>query len=187
MSSAVFSEDRLRKRLMREMKDIAKLKNKNITIEPKNDNITKYNVIIIGSDDTPYKNGKFNFELRIPPEYPFKPPVVIMKSVIYHPNIKKHQICLDIITGNMWSPAMTIVDVVRHLVTILEKPSLENPLNYKATAMYCKHIEHYKKIASDLTRKFCQMDSTESDDAVNIHDSDDIQIVENTKLLQQIV
>ena len=42
---------------------------------------------IIGPEDTPYENGVFRVDIRIPDRYPFEPPNVTFHTKIYHPNI----------------------------------------------------------------------------------------------------
>ena len=42
---------------------------------------------IIGPEDTPYENGVFRLNIRVPERYPFEPPNVTFQTKIYHPNI----------------------------------------------------------------------------------------------------
>ena len=50
-------------------------------------NVLELEASIIGPDDTPYENGVFRLEIRIPDRYPFEPPNVTFQTKIYHPNI----------------------------------------------------------------------------------------------------
>ncbi|CAH8522281.1 Ubiquitin-conjugating enzyme E2 L3, variant 2 [Schistosoma haematobium] len=60
-------------------------------------------------DEPPYNKGAFKIEITFPVEYPFKPPKVIFKTRIYHPNIdEKGQICLPIINPENWKPATKV-------------------------------------------------------------------------------
>ena len=42
---------------------------------------------MIGPQDTPYENGLFRLNIRIPDRYPFEPPQITFQTKIYHPNI----------------------------------------------------------------------------------------------------
>ena len=42
---------------------------------------------MIGPEDTPYENGVFKLNIRIPDRYPFEPPQITFRTKIYHPNI----------------------------------------------------------------------------------------------------
>ncbi|VDP94827.1 unnamed protein product [Echinostoma caproni] len=60
-------------------------------------------------EEPPYNKGAFKIELSFPAEYPFKPPKLVFKTPIYHPNIDEHgRICLPIIQPDNWKPATKI-------------------------------------------------------------------------------
>ena len=57
-------------------------------------------------DSAPYNKGAFKIEIAFPAEYPFKPPKILFKTKIYHPNVdEKGQVCLPIINAENWKPA----------------------------------------------------------------------------------
>ncbi len=68
--------------------------------------------VIIGPAETPYEDSLFFLSIKLPTDYPFKPPNVTFLTYIYHPNISKAgQNCLDVF-GSQWSPALTISHVL---------------------------------------------------------------------------
>ena len=74
-------------------------------IAAKEDNILQWK-LIIRPLMPPFNKGSFKIELNFPTEYPFKPPILIFVTPIYHPNVdEKGQVCLPIINAANWKPA----------------------------------------------------------------------------------
>lgn len=82
----------------------------------------------------PYRGGKFDFELDVSEGYPSCPPVVRAQTTMYHPNVDcscdygEGEVCLNIL-DELWSPEMTLDDVVQGLLFLLQEPNLEDPLS----------------------------------------------------------
>ena len=85
--------------------------------------IRKVEGFIRGPPDTPYENGIFHLSIRLPNEYPFKPPQVTFVTKIYHPNIRTTggYICLDVL-AQAWSPTMTLKSMLLSLQLLLQDP-----------------------------------------------------------------
>lgn len=116
------------KRLRNELQDIQKSDIPNISVGPINDNLFEWEAVILGPIGTPYEGGVFNLNISIPSNYPFKPPIVIFKTKIYHPNINSSgSICLDILK-NQWSPALTILKILLSICSLLSDPNPNDPL-----------------------------------------------------------
>ena len=64
---------------------------------------------IKGPADSPFENGIFRVEIKIPDDYPFCPPKMRFITKIWHPNVSSQTgaICLDILK-DQWSPALTL-------------------------------------------------------------------------------
>lgn len=86
----------------------------------------------------PYRGGKFDFELDLSAGYPTSPPVVRAHTTMYHPNVDclcfydedetGGDVCLNLL-DELWSPDMTLEDVVQGLLFLLQEPNLDDPLS----------------------------------------------------------
>ena len=80
----------------------------------------------------PYRGGTFDFELDLSEGYPSSPPAVHSLNPVYHPNIDwcddLGDVCLNLL-DELWSPEMTLEDVVQGLLFLFHHPNLEDPLN----------------------------------------------------------
>lgn len=47
----------------------------NVILEPWGRSIDHLRLTIIGKEGTPYAKGKYVFEIKFPPNYPFQPPL----------------------------------------------------------------------------------------------------------------
>ena len=72
--------------------------------------------IVYGPIGSLYEGGEWHFEIRIPNDYPFKPPKIKGLTPLYHPQVPSlsdHQphcfcTCDCTIVGGRWSPSLTI-------------------------------------------------------------------------------
>ena len=60
-----------------------------ISATPYEENLRYFNVVIAGSEGSPYEGGVFKLELFLPDAYPMEPPKVRFLTKIYHPNVDK--------------------------------------------------------------------------------------------------
>lgn len=47
-----------------------------------------------GPPDTPYEGGTYVVDVRIPEQYPFRPPVMSFKTKLWHPNVSSQTVCI---------------------------------------------------------------------------------------------
>jgi ubiquitin-conjugating enzyme (huntingtin interacting protein 2) len=147
-----------------------------IDIQPWVDRLDHLRVTISGIKDTPYENGKFVFEIKMPSNYPYSPPYCFCQTLIWHPNIDpsvpagKTNICLDLINPDLvgkvdsqsgasgWTPSKTLTNVIEALKGMIQmqapfyNPS--DPLNNKAGEMALKHPKDFAKKAKEWTEKY---------------------------------
>ncbi|XP_003388007.1 PREDICTED: NEDD8-conjugating enzyme UBE2F-like [Amphimedon queenslandica] len=119
------------------------------------DNLRQFQ-IVIEPDEGYWKNGRFTFEVTVPPEYNIKPPSVICLTRLWHPNINETgDVCLSIlretsIDGTGWSPARRLKDVVLGLNSLFsDLLNFDDPLNLEAA-------KHYQKDKVSFARKVQQ-------------------------------
>ena len=109
---------------------------------------------IEGPPDTPYEDGVFWIEIKIPRDYPFRPCEVHFLTRIYHPNIdSKGQICLDIL-GDQWFVGFTLGRVLVSVCSILDDPGLDDPLVPEIAEMYRRDYDLYCQNARAYTAKY---------------------------------
>jgi ubiquitin-protein ligase len=135
---------------MSELKEIEKDKIENYVIAPENDNLYLWNAEIKGPSGSPYEQGIFKLKIEIPYDYPFKPPKVEFKSEIFHPNIYKGEICLDILKDK-WSPILTIQKVLLSISSLLTDPNPDSPLDSVSAKLYKNDRESYNIRAKEMT------------------------------------
>lgn len=99
------ASNRLR-RVAKELADIqADASISHITAQPSdaNSDLTHLKASITGPPGTPYEGGKFIVDVKIPTEYPFRPPVMKFDTKVWHPNISSQTVCHKPVSL-CWSP-----------------------------------------------------------------------------------
>jgi ubiquitin-protein ligase len=78
-----------------------------------------------------YNQAAFQIEIKLPAEFPFKPPEVRFVTPIYHPNVDEAgKICVDLLnTSETWKPTTPLVDVVKAVVDLIDNPKIDHALN----------------------------------------------------------
>jgi len=105
-------------------------------------------------DSAPYNKGAFKIEIQFPAEYPFKPPKLVFKTKIYHPNVdEKGQICLPIVSVENWKPATKTEQVIQALVNLVNEPEPDHPLRADLAEEYSRDKKKFFKNAEEFTKK----------------------------------
>jgi len=118
------------------------------------DDIYRWNVIIHGPEDTPYKGGKFKLLIVFPQDYPFHSPLIKFETKIFHPNISSGgDICIDILR-DAWAPGMKTQKIMLSILSLLSLPNPDDPLVPEIAVLYKYDRKNYDSIAKEFTQKF---------------------------------
>lgn len=116
-------------RIKKEYQQFAKTsENSTVKISLCNNDYKHWKGYIEGPDETPYKGGFFQLDIKLPPQYPYKPPEIKFETKIWHPNVSSQTgvICLDILKDE-WSPALTIRTALLSIQVLLCSPEPNDP------------------------------------------------------------
>ena len=142
------------RRLTKELQEIRKDPPLNISAGPINDNLFEWEAVLLGPTETPYEGGVFILNIHIPLDYPMKPPNILFKTKIYHPNINSTgAICLDILKSN-WSPSLTLSKLLLSICSLLNDPNCDDPLVPDIAKEYKQNYDLFVKNAKEWTQYY---------------------------------
>ena len=139
------------KRIMKELQELENDPHPNCSIFPTEDDITYWNVYMVGPDTTPYEKGTFHLLIELPSDYPFKPPRVKFITPVYHCNINKNGSICHAILKDQWSPALTLKKVLDCIFGLLLTPEPSDPLDAYIATEYRMDYEQFVKNATEFT------------------------------------
>jgi ubiquitin-conjugating enzyme E2 L3 len=109
---------------------------------------------VIVPSEVPYNKGAFRVEFTFPDQYPFKPPTVLFKTKIFHPNVDEEgRVCLNIINPENWKPATKAKQIVEALVKLVNEPEPDHPLRAELAEEFVKNKAKFIKSAEAFTKK----------------------------------
>ncbi len=82
------------RRITKEIADIRADTHSQITAEPvgDDDDVTNLRGAFPGPPGTPYEGGTYKIDIKIPTEYPFRPPVMKFLTKVWHPNVSSQTV-----------------------------------------------------------------------------------------------
>ncbi|KAH9884283.1 ubiquitin-conjugating enzyme/RWD-like protein [Xylariomycetidae sp. FL2044] len=143
-------------RVRRVAKELSDIENdagaSNITAQPASNagDLTHLKASILGPPGTPYEGGTYIVDVKIPTEYPFRPPVMKFDTKVWHPNISSQTgaICLDTL-ASAWSPVLTIKSTLLSLQSLFESPEPKDPQDAEVAKMMMNDPPSFNKKAHD--------------------------------------
>jgi len=122
------------KRLIKDIKAIAKSPPKGIFYLHDDSNILAGKALIIGPPDSPYEGGYYFFKFAFPENYPHSPPKMTYCTndgkTRMHPNLYKNgKVCLSLLntwSGDAWTGCNTITSILLVIRSIMTKEPLSH-------------------------------------------------------------
>ena len=110
-------------------------------------NMFKWNALLSGPKNSPYKGYMFKFEISFPTNYPDSPPTVTCKTDVYHMNISTSgDVCVSSIKNNAkWKTAQDISTVLLSIFIIFSKPNPNSPYRGDIAKLFNSNREEYEK------------------------------------------
>ncbi|XP_037951651.1 uncharacterized protein LOC119682312 [Teleopsis dalmanni] len=145
-------------------------------------NAHELEVKIKGPIESLYENGVWVVRVLIPKRYPYRPPAVIFKSRILHPNINEQSgaICMNVL-HEAWTPVFNLNIIFESFIPeLLRNPNVNDPLNISAASLYKKNKELYDaRVRQYVIRYATEQQVTtkgESEPALDLSDNNSIDI-----------
>jgi len=102
-----------------------------------------------------YNQAAYQIEIKLPAEFPFKPPEVRFVTPIYHPNVDEQgKICVDLLNSSeTWKPTTPLVDVVKSVVELIDNPKIDHALNAEIASEYTTNKSEFDRKALAMVKK----------------------------------
>ncbi|KZF19102.1 ubiquitin conjugating enzyme [Xylona heveae TC161] len=145
------------RRVAKEIADIRADTSSNVFAEPhgNGDDLTHLRGNFKGPPGTPYEEGIYHVDIRIPTEYPFRPPVMKFETKVWHPNVSSQTgaICLDTLSS-AWSPVLTIKSALLSLQSLLSTPEPKDPQDAEVAGMLMRNPKEFDRVAREWAVKY---------------------------------
>ncbi|KAJ9138099.1 Ubiquitin-conjugating enzyme [Pleurostoma richardsiae] len=148
------------KRIAKELADCAAKPPPGMKIELANESdIHRWHITLAGPPNSVYAGGNFGLIVVLPPDYPFKPPVVTFATRIYHPNVTNDNIgsiCLSILKPENWKPASRLLGVLESVRNLLVEPQPDDPLEPRIADEYKNKRSDFEKTAKSYVSRYAK-------------------------------
>lgn len=145
------------RRITKEIADIQADSLSQIVVEVagNGDDLTHLRGQFRGPPDTPYEGGTFYVDIKIPSEYPFRPPMMKFDTKIWHPNVSSQTgaICLDTLSSQ-WSPVLTIKNALISLQSLLSTPEPKDPQDAEVAGMMIRNLAEFEHVAREWAVRY---------------------------------
>lgn len=156
--------------LQKQLKDLLRHPVGGVKVEPVEGNLMKWDVWLLGPDQTPYEGGCFRAQFTFPDEFPMKPPALKFISDFWHPNVYPDgNVCISILhapgtdqqnsleTAQMrWTPVQSLEKVLLSVLSMIADPDPSEagaPANVDALVQWRKGRPQYIEKCRALVQK----------------------------------
>ncbi|KAK9470044.1 ubiquitin-conjugating enzyme/RWD-like protein [Dipodascopsis tothii] len=156
--------------LRRQLRDISRNGIPGISAGLIDDNIYRWEVLLVGPDDTLYEGGFFKAQLTFPEEYPLLPPKMKFDTPMWHPNVYTDgNVCISILhppgddkygyedAGERWLPVHNAETILLSVIAMLSSPNPDSPANIDAARELREDYPTFKKKVRRLVRDSAEM------------------------------
>jgi len=145
------------RRIAKELADINSDQHSQIVVDPagSGEDLTHLLGQFFGPPDTPYEGAKYLVDIKIPADYPFRPPNMRFETKIWHPNVSSQTgaICLDTLSSQ-WSPVLTIKSALISLQSLLSTPEPKDPQDAEVASMLIRNPAEFEHKAREWAVKY---------------------------------
>lgn len=143
------------RRIQKELAEIQSDQHSKIFVQPCGDDMFHLKGKFTGPPDTPYEGGSYAVDIKIPNEYPFRPPIMRFDTKLWHPNVSSQTgaICLDTLK-EAWSPVLTIKSALISLQSLLSTPEPKDPQDAEVASMLMRNPQEFNRKASEWAVKY---------------------------------
>jgi ubiquitin-conjugating enzyme E2 H len=138
------------------LKEFVNLEKNGFVVNRDVDDERSFTTILNGPKDSLYEGGKWELNIHLPKDYPFKSPSIGFKNRIYHPNIdfESGTICLDAL-NTAWSPMFSLINIFEEFIPqLLLDCNPDDPLNVDAAKLLMQDQEEYENKVRGLVKKY---------------------------------
>lgn len=108
-------------------------------------NLFRWDCSFPGPNVKLYGDSYYNVSIIFTKEYPYKPPKVIFKEYVFHPNVYLDgRVCLDIL-NEKWKSGFGVMKILTALQTLLMQPNGNSPANGDASSLLSFKKNMYEK------------------------------------------
>ncbi|KAF8472071.1 ubiquitin-conjugating enzyme/RWD-like protein [Kalaharituber pfeilii] len=129
---------------------------------PSDSDIYNWNIVLAPPKESVYHGGEFHLSLKLPTEYPFKPPALSFITKIYHPNVTndgKGSMCLGILRPENWKPSCKIRAVLLMAMDLLITPNVDDPVEPSIANEYTSSRDDFVRTAKLWVKNYAKPQS----------------------------